>query len=133
MESKDLTEVLRKHSLWLRGESTGARANLRGDSLQRADLQGADLQGTDLRGADLPETKAGQVCRLDFGGWSICVRHDKTQIGCKLAGNEKWLSWEPKDVAMLDPKAEQWWQQHGEAIKAVIRCVMKKAEGLSDS
>ena len=51
----EISEVLRKHSLWLNGEDGGARANLRG-----ADLRGANLRGANLRGAN-----------LDFATWPI--------------------------------------------------------------
>ena len=67
--SKDeLTEILRKHKMWLSGEAGGIRADLSRANLYRADLSGAnlrwavlceadlswaDLSGADLRGADL--------------------------------------------------------------------------------
>ncbi|MEN6533994.1 MAG: pentapeptide repeat-containing protein [Bryobacteraceae bacterium] len=50
---EELQEVLRLHTLWVRGEDGGERANLWGANLWGADLQGADLQGADLWGADL--------------------------------------------------------------------------------
>ena len=62
--SKDeLTEILRKHKMWLSGEAGGIRADLSRANLRGADLCGADLCeavlceadlcGADLRGADL--------------------------------------------------------------------------------
>ena len=62
--SKDeLTEILRKHKMWLSGEAGGIRADLSRANLRGADLCGADLceavlceadlRGADLRGADL--------------------------------------------------------------------------------
>ena len=81
--NKMLEEILDKHSLWLKGESSGKRAylndvnlsyvdlsgsnlrdaylsgadlrysNLRGANLRDAYLKGANLSGSDLRGADL--------------------------------------------------------------------------------
>jgi Pentapeptide repeats (8 copies) len=49
----ELAEILRLHSLWLRGESGGRRADLSGDYLSEADLSQADLSMADLSGADL--------------------------------------------------------------------------------
>lgn len=156
----DITEILRLHGLWLTGDTDGNRANLRGANLSDADLSGANLRDADLRGADLsradlrdadlrgadlceanlyradlcgatmPETVHGCVCRMDFGGWSICVYHDRTLIGCQLHDNDKWLSWSPEspEIAAMNERASAWWQAHGDAVKAVIRCVTAKAE-----
>ena len=103
-------------------------ADLRGADLRRANLHGADLCGANLRGADLCEADLreaidGNVCRMDFGGWSICIRNDYTQIGCKKCNNEEWLNFTPRDVKDFAEDAEQWWRIHGKAVKATIRCV----------
>ena len=42
MKRDDIVEILRLHGMYLRNESGGVRANLRG-----ADLSGADLSGAD--------------------------------------------------------------------------------------
>ena len=111
-------------------------ANLQGANLRRADLQGADLQGADLRRADLQGANLRwadldlAICRLDFGGWSICVYADRTSIGCQTHRNESWLSWshESREIQAMHTKASAWWAIHGEAVKAVIRCVQAKGE-----
>ena len=52
--SKDeLTEILRKHKMWLSGEAGGIRADLSRADLSRANLRGADLCEADLCGANL--------------------------------------------------------------------------------
>ena len=62
--SKDeLTEILKKHEMWLNGEVDGIMAdlcetdlrwvNFRGADLCWVNFRGADLSGADLRGADL--------------------------------------------------------------------------------
>ena len=116
-------------------------ANLRGADLMGADLRGADLVGADLKyanlggadlgGADLSGAKSGSVCRMDFGGWSICIREDKASIGCQEHENAKWLKWTPKskEICEMHVEASAWWALHGPAIKAAIRVVMKKAKG----
>lgn len=58
MTTEKLKEVLNAHSLWLKGDPKGQRAdlshrNLRGADLSRADLSKANLCGTDLFGANL--------------------------------------------------------------------------------
>ena len=119
MDAAKLAEIIRLHGAWLRGESCGVRASLRD-----ANLRGANLRGADLRGA-----KDGLVCRLDFGGWSICVRADHTTIGCQRRSNAEWLSWSPEspEIAAMHADAPEWWRVHGDVITAAIRCVMAKA------
>ena len=124
LHGADLREAY-LHNSDLRG------ADLRGADLRRANLHGADLCGANLRGADLCEADLcgaidGNVCRMDFGGWSICIRNDYTQIGCKKCNNEEWLNFTPHDVKDFAEDAEQWWRIHSEAVKATIRCVIAK-------
>ncbi len=112
----------------LRGASlSGASlsgANLRGANLHGANLRDADLSGADLRDVSLPI--GFKVCRMDFGGWSILVLPEITTIGCQRHSNTDWLRWSPEDVAHFARGAAAYWQQHGDAIKAVIRDVMGK-------
>ena len=110
----------------LRGSNL-SDSNLRGSNLSDSNLRDSNLSGADLGGADLSDSESGSVCRLDFGGWSICIRADKTSIGCQTQLNIDWLKWTPKDVAPMDDKAEAWWKLHGPAVKAAIRVVMEKA------
>ena len=53
MDSEKLKETLEKHTLWLRGESGGARANLSGANLSGANLSGANLSKANLSWANL--------------------------------------------------------------------------------
>ena len=48
-----LSEVLRKHKLWLGYEDSGERANLRSADLRSADLRYADLRSANLSSANL--------------------------------------------------------------------------------
>ena len=113
MKRDDIVEILRLHGMYLRNESGGVRANLRGANFSEADLSGAI---------------DGRVARLDFGGWSICVRSAVTSIGCQSHANNSWLAWSPEspEIAAMHGDAPEWWRVHGEAVKAVIRCVMAK-------
>ena len=140
----ELKEIIRNHGMWLRGEDGGERANLSGANLSGAnlceanlcdaDLRGANLRRADLIGANLREANLrgainGHVCRMDFGGWSICIREDHTSIGCKTHDNSDWLRWthESSEIMAMELRASEWWRVHGDAIKAAIRCVMAKA------
>ena len=49
----NLSETIKLHEKWLRGESDGVRANLSGADLSRANLSGANLSRADLSRADL--------------------------------------------------------------------------------
>ena len=51
--TKQLTEILRLHKLWLIGDPAGVRANLSYANLRSADLRSADLRYADLSSADL--------------------------------------------------------------------------------
>jgi hypothetical protein len=111
-----------------------AGANLERANLADANLADANLADANLAFANLPEGKHGCVCRLDFGVWSVCVYHDRTQIGCKIYHHASWLEWQPDspELVAMHEDASQWWATHGDAVKAAIRCVMAKAEKFSD-
>ena len=133
MKREDIVEMLRLHGMYLRNESGGVRANISRADLRWANLSGANLSWANLSGADLSEANLrgaidGRVARLDFGGWSICVRSSTTSIGCKSHANESWLAWSPDspEIAAMHGAASEWWRVHGDAVKAVIRCVMAK-------
>jgi hypothetical protein len=111
------------------------KANLVGANLSWADFRGADLSAADLseadvRNADLRGAIDGEVCRMDFGGWSICARSTKTTIDCQTRPNSDWLAWSPEspELTAMHPDWPEWWRMHGEAVQAAIRCVMAMAE-----
>ena len=58
MTQEEVNEAIRLHGLWVKGETTGERADLSNEDLSGLDLSGANLRcanlrGTDLRGTDL--------------------------------------------------------------------------------
>jgi uncharacterized protein YjbI with pentapeptide repeats len=146
-------KILEDHKLWLSDHSQGERADLRWADLSRADLRwadlswadlreadlsradlrgadliGADLSRADLRGADLREADLsgaidGNICRMDFGGWSICIRSKKTSIGCKTFGNSFWLNATDNEISLLADGALEYWKKYGLAIKASINTI----------
>ena len=116
------------HGADLRGANL-RMANLSGADLRMANLRMANLSGADLGVANIAGSKINiAICRMDFGGWPICVYTDKTTIGCQTHSNEDWLSWTPQseEIKRMHEDAPAWWATHGEAVKAVIKCVMEK-------
>jgi len=115
-----------------------SRANLRDAFLNKANLHHTNLCGADLKGANLncsnvsnanfSYTIDGNICRLDFGEWSICIRQKFTTIGCKTHSNKDWLQWTPqsKEIKNMHTCAPRWWRTYGPAVKAAIRVVQKK-------
>ena len=117
-----------------------------GATLYSANLIGATLDSglvhfADLRLANIARTTYADVhascsglayCRLDFGGWSVCVNTTETTIGRVTRQNIDWLQSTPEswEIVSMSEHAASWWRVHGEAIKAVIRCVMKKSVSL---
>ena len=74
MDQKKLNEILEKHSSWLRDETEGTRADLRGADLYGANLCGANLCDADLRGADLRGANpyGANLCDADLRGANLC-------------------------------------------------------------
>ena len=131
MDAEKLRQVLSAHAQWLNGEG-GSRANLHDANLHDANLRGADLRYANLHDASISYAAIDSpICRMDFGGWSICITPEKTSIGCQTHPNDQWLSWtdDCADIKRMHANAAAWWSTHGEAVKAAIRCVMAKAKG----
>lgn len=78
------------------------------------------LDGASLDGA--------RIIRMDFGSWSVCIYHDRTQIGCQLHPNTDWLSWSPDSaqIAKMHGNAPAFWAAHQDMIKAGIRWAMQQ-------
>jgi len=146
VKTEQLNEILRLHRLWLAGDASGLEANLSGANLSGANLSWANLSRANLSEANLSEANLSEanlseanlsearlsspICRMDFGGWSICIYAKHTKIGCQNHSNKDWLEWTPESQVLhnMHPDASRWWKIHGDAIKAAIRCVMAKAE-----
>ena len=69
----ELKDILEKHSLWLREDPNGERANLYGADLYGADLRRANLCRADFSGADLSKADlSGAILRkADFSGTNL--------------------------------------------------------------
>ena len=73
MKNDDLKVVLEAHAKWVRGETGGIRADLRGANLGRAYLRGANLSCANLGGADLSraDLSGANLSRADLGGANL--------------------------------------------------------------
>ena len=136
MNASELEEVVKRHGEWIAAgmpKGDWRRANLSEANLSGANLIGADLRRANLSGANLSGAIDGVVCRVDFGGWSICIRAAETTIGCQRKSNADWLSWthDAPEIAAMHADAPEWWRVHGDVIKAAIRCVMAKTNAES--
>ena len=61
----NISEKIRLHEKWLRGDINGIRLNLSGADLSYANLSGADLRRANLSGADLSGAD-GSLSAIDF-------------------------------------------------------------------
>ena len=69
----ELKDILEKHSLWLKRDPNGVRANLSGANLRGANLREANLYGANLSGADISEAdlRGANLSRTDLSGTDI--------------------------------------------------------------
>ena len=95
---EQLTEILKKHQMWLNSEAEGVRADLSYADLSCADLSCANLRGANLRGADLyvnasENVKGVQLLVMHLTKHRLVYRGDtgEVQIGCKKHKLEYWL------------------------------------------
>ena len=73
--SKDeLTEILRKHEMWIYGEVDGIRANLSNTDLSRANLHLANLAMADLSGANLSSANLSGATLYKANLWLADLR-----------------------------------------------------------
>ena len=68
MSPPELTEILRLHSLWMRRDDAGERADLRGLDIRFASLVGARLDGARLDGTNLC---VAVLCGASISGASL--------------------------------------------------------------
>ena len=99
----ELADILRRHRLWVLGDSNGERADLSG-----ADLSGADLYNADLRRADLSRTNLRwtSLRGADLSGANLSEAnlYDADLAGANLLGadlsgaNLRWTSLREADL-----------------------------------
>jgi uncharacterized protein YjbI with pentapeptide repeats len=86
----EFTSTFERHAKWLRMETGGVRANLRGADLNSMDLRGADLRRADLSRSDM---RWADLRRADLRGADL-READLTGArldDAKLSGAKVWL------------------------------------------
>ncbi len=98
MNQQELNKILEDHSLWLKGETKGKRANLIGATLNGVDLRGANLYRANLSRVNLSRsTLNGAKGILSFTGSRhllVYFKYDNIhyfKIGCMTYTREEWL------------------------------------------
>ena len=86
MTNEHLMEILRLHTLWLRGKTGGARANLSGANLSRANLSGLEVPVIDR--IDQKISSAVTAGALEMSTWHTCeTTHCVAGWAIHLAGD----------------------------------------------
>ena len=144
----NLSEVLKKHALWLADEEEGKQANLRGANLRGADLRGANLIGSDLSDANLSDAnlRGANLIDADLRGadlrganlWSsngnrkqikslsVIEKYPVTytdtvlQIGCEQHPISDWVEFDDERISVMGDGALEWWKEWKDFIFMVI-------------
>ena len=104
MRTEDLSIVLEKNALWVKGKEGGERANLSEADLSEADLSGANLSEADLFGANLRRANlsgAEGIVAINFCGYPIVIQRECTTIGCQNQSNDYWMSLSNDDALKM--------------------------------
>lgn len=133
MNATEISEVLRKHKMWLNDEEGGERANLIGANLSGANLRGAylrgayltgaDLTGADLRGADLTGAD-GQFCTGYFGKHHAIAAGGYISIGCERHTYQEWLD-NGEQIGKANGYSDDEIDDYMSWIKLAIRCLTR--------
>ena len=83
---EELEVFLRKHKLWLNGDSNGERADLSNANLSNANLRYADLSNADLRYADLRYADLSNA-DLRYANHLDSAKNVKYPIACPEEGS----------------------------------------------
>ena len=133
----ELTEIIRKHHLYLEHEKGGERANLRyadlrfADlryaNLRSADLSYANLNSADLSSADLRYASAGnniEVKTLQLGKYYTVISAYKVRVGCQSHTLEEWKGFDDRAILEMDGKDGLiWWKQWRDVIFQVAATI----------
>jgi hypothetical protein len=133
MDSSKLSEILRKHAIWLDGSPEGERAGLYGANLSGANLSGADLSGADLSraglyGANLSGADLSfKFAQAYLAPWSVLVTPEYIEIGCQRHPIDRWLDWgrqdDPEEIHAMHSKARAWWNRHKSIVLVMAETV----------
>ena len=124
---EQLELIIGSHKKWLRGDTGGVMANLRGADLSRANLSGADLSradlsGANLSGANLRDLLGNQinVKTVAVEKYTITYTSEYLQIGCQRFTIREWFNFSDDEISKMDCGALGWWNKWKLIIKTII-------------
>jgi len=93
-------------------------ANLSGADLSYADLCRANLSGADLRGANLSDADLSytDIVIITWAHWTTYITPGHIRIGCQSHSIDEWRSFTDGEIADMDSKALDFWNQNKELI-----------------
>ena len=146
--AEQLSEILRKHDLWLYGKDGGERADLRyadlsyanlsyadlryADlsyaNLSYADLRCADLRYANLSYADLNEINhlwgcvgnMSEIKSIQCDLYEVTYTAEKLQIGCQFHEISDWWNFSDSEISRMDCGALEWWKVWKPILKKII-------------
>ena len=134
---ENISEILRKHKLWLKDEDGGERANLCGADLREAnlreanlcganlscaDLRGADLSGADLSGADLRRCVGNgrEIKTIQTDAWPVVYTATDMAIGCQRHAIAAWWDFSDEKIVSMDEDALSFWRKWKPILQQVM-------------
>ena len=145
IDAKTLKDIIEKHGKWVRGDTTGERADLRSADLsgadlrsaylRSADLSGADLSGADLRSADLSgaNLRSANLRSADLRSADLGEEKDKIIERRQICPQEgSFIAWKSLDggIAKLEIPADA--KRLGGAIGRKCRAEFAKVLAIFD-
>lgn len=118
MNATEISEVLRKHKMWLNDEEGGERADLTGANLRGANLTGANLLYANLSGAN------GQFCTGYFGKHHAIAAGGYISIGCQRHTYQEWLD-NGEQIGKANGYSDDEIDDYMSWIKLAIRCLTR--------
>ena len=105
-----MIKILNKNGIVIREVNADT---LRGADLSYTNLRGADLRGANLRGADLSYT---DIVIITWAHWTTYITPGHIRIGCQSHSIDEWRSFTDGEIADMDSKALDFWNQNKELI-----------------
>ena len=137
---KALKKILEDHSLWLKDNLQGEKADLRDANLRDADLRDANLCdanlcdanlcGANLRDANLRYIVSGniyEVCTFQIPcKYTLVISKESMAIGCIQKTLDEWLSLSEEQIKNLSSCGDSIYKEWGFFIKQLIEKFKEK-------
>ena len=107
-----ISEILRKHKLWLKDEDGGERANLRGANLIGASLSGADLHRCVGNGREIKT--------IQTDAWPVVYTATDMAIGCQRHAIAAWWDFSDEKIVSMDEGALSFWRKWKPILQQIM-------------